>query len=38
MPTISHFDHHTKEHKEDILFALQIPAAMLVLAVMFFLP
>jgi len=37
MPAIFHIDHHVQQHKEDILLALQIPAALLVLAVMFFL-
>jgi hypothetical protein len=37
MPEIFHFDHHVEQHKEDILLALQIPAALLALGVMFFL-
>ncbi len=37
MPAIFHFDDHSEQHKEDILLALQIPAALLVLGVMFFL-
>ncbi len=37
MPAIFHIDHRLEQHKEDILCVLQIPAALLVLAVMFFL-
>jgi len=37
MSAILHLEHHMKQHKEDILFALQIPLALLALALLFFL-